>query len=172
MASPAKSMQPISKPDPRGTPVNVHDTIQKLVTQLAELVARRNAVVEVGRTAENLSARGPEPAVQQVLYHILRNALEATPACGLVRVCLHEHAGQVVVEITDEGPGIAGQYMSKIFKRGFSTKQGSKGQGLAEVEECIGKLRGAISWESPLRSGKGCRFTVTLPSCPASPAGA
>ncbi|HUK53468.1 MAG TPA: ATP-binding protein [Candidatus Binatia bacterium] len=140
------------------------ELMQTLIREMAELIARRNAEIELSRTAENLAVRGPEPAVRQILYQVLRNALEATPNCGLVRINLHEQAGQVVVEITDEGAGIAGPYMSKIFARGFSTKPGCKGQGLAEAEECLGRLRGAISWESPLRTGKGCRFTVSLPA--------
>jgi two-component system sensor histidine kinase TctE len=140
----------------------VPELIHKILQELAELAARRGAEVEIGRTAENLAVRGPADAVHQVFYQVLRNALEASPPCGLVRVIQHQRAGQVMVEVTDEGAGIASPYMSKIFKRGFTTKPGAKGQGLAEVEECIGRLRGAIAWESPLRTGRGCRFTVTL----------
>ena len=164
MASPSRSVQPSAQAESREAGVSLPALIQKLLSEMAELIARRNAVIEMGRTAENLAVRGPEVVVHKILYQLLRNALEASPACGLVRVYQHERAGQAVVEITDEGPGIAGPYMSKIFMRGFSTKPGSKGQGLAEVEECLGRLRGAIAWESPLRTGRGCRFTVTLPA--------
>jgi len=164
MASPSRSLGVPASAETRDAAVNLAEVLQKALAELAELAARRNAEVEVGRTAENLAVRGPEQTVHQIVYHVLRNALEASPPRGLVRICLHQQAAQVVAEITDEGPGIAGPYMSKIFTRGFTTKQGAKGQGLAEVEECLGRLRGAIAWESPLRNGRGCRFTVTLHS--------
>jgi signal transduction histidine kinase len=154
----------------RESAVNLPDLLHKLFSELAELIARRNAELEICRTSEQLLVRGPEQIVHQILYHVLRNALEASPSCGLVRVTLHQKPAGVVIEITDEGPGIASPYMSKIFKRGFTTKPGAKGQGLAEVEECLGRLRGAIAWESPLRSGKGTRFTVTLPGASVAPA--
>lgn len=162
MASPSRPVRVPAAAEPRGLAVNIPDVIRTVLSELAELVARRNAEVEVGRTAENLVVSGPEDAVHQVLYHVVRNALEATPPRGVVRILQHQLPGEVVVEVTDEGAGIAGAYMSKIFTRGFTTKQGAKGQGLAEAEQCIGRLRGAIAWESPLRTGKGCRFTVTL----------
>ncbi len=162
-------MLPNPQAGPRDAPVNVSELLHRVIGELAELIARRNAEVEVGRTAEDLCVRGPETAVRQILYHLLRNALEASPNCGLVRVHLHERAGQVMIDVTDDGPGIAAQYMSKIFRRGFTTKAGCKGQGLAEVEGCLGRLRAAIAWESPLRSGRGCRFTVTLPGLAVSP---
>jgi signal transduction histidine kinase len=164
MASPSRSEQPSPRPNSRESSVSLSELLRKVLDELAELIARRNAEVEVGRTAENLIVRGPEQAVHQIIYQVLRNAVEASPSRGLVRVCQHQLPGEVVFEVTDEGTGIAAPYMSKIFKRGFTTKPGAKGQGLAEVEACIGRLRGAIAWESPLRSGKGCRFTVTLPA--------
>ena len=170
MASPTRSMQSSPNADSRDSAVNLPELLRKLFSELAELIARRNAELEICRTSEQLLVRGPEQVVHRILYHVLRNALEASPSCGLVRVTMHQKHGDVVIEITDEGQGIASPYMSKIFKRGFTTKPGAKGQGLAEVEECLGKLRGAIAWESPLRSGKGTRFTVTLPAASVTPA--
>jgi C4-dicarboxylate-specific signal transduction histidine kinase len=170
MASPSRSMLPNPKAGPRDAPVKVAELLHQVIEELAGLIARRNAELEVGRTAEELLVRGPESAVRQILHHLLRNALEATPNCGLVRINMHQQAGQVMIEVSDEGPGIAAQYMSKIFRRGFTTKAGCKGQGLAEVEESLGRLRGAIAWESPLRSGRGCRFTLTLSATVANPA--
>jgi len=163
-------MQSSPKANSPESAVNLPELFQKLFSELAELIARRHAELEICRTSEQLLVRGPEQVVHQILYHVLRNALEASPSCGLVRVTLHQKPAGVAIEITDEGQGIASPYMSKIFKRGFTTKPGAKGQGLAEVEECLGRLRGAISWESPLRSGKGTRFTVTLPAASVTPA--
>jgi len=147
--------------------VSVPSMIRLVVDDLRTLIAQRRTVIEVGRTAEDPLARGPEQAVRQILYHVLKNAVEASPEGGLIRVAQHKRECQVIVEVTDEGPGITCGDFSKIFRRGFTTKPGSKGQGLADVEWRLAELRGGISWESPLRTGRGTCFTVMLPAAPA-----
>ncbi|HMD31221.1 MAG TPA: HAMP domain-containing sensor histidine kinase [Candidatus Acidoferrales bacterium] len=138
--------------------------VRQVVNELATLIAQRRAVVEIGRTAEAPLVRGPEQSVKQIVYQVLRNAVEASPPGGVIRVAQHERDGQVILEISDDGSGIQTGDFSKILKRGFTTKSGTKGQGLAEVECRIAELRGGIAWESPLRSGRGTCFTITLPS--------
>jgi len=145
-------------------PVSMPGVVQQVMGELASLISQRHAVVEVGRTAETLVARGPEPAVKQIVYQVLRNALEATPLGGVVRLTQHEREGQVILEVSDCGCGIAAGDFSKIFRRGFTTKASAKGQGLAEVECRLAELHGMISWESPTRSGRGTCFTVKLPA--------
>jgi signal transduction histidine kinase len=137
------------------------------VNELGELIGRRGVEVEVGRTAEEVLVSGPEKPCRQILYHILRNAVEASPVRGVVRVTLHRRGEQAIVEVSDEGPGILPDHISKIFERGFTTKPGARGLGLYEVEQRLAELQGGIAWESPLRSGNGARFTVTLPGAPA-----
>ena len=148
-------------------PVSLPAVVRQVVDELATLIAARRAVIEVGRTSDNPQSRGPEPAVKQIVFQVLKNAVEASPANGLVRIAQHERNGQVILEITDEGPGIGSADFSRIFKRGYTTKSGGKGQGLADVEWRLAELRGGISWESPHRTGRGTCFTVTLPAAPA-----
>jgi len=147
--------------------VSLPAVVRQVVNELGALIAQHRAVVEVGRTAEQPVARGPEPAVKQIVYQVLRNAVEATHSGGVVRVAQHERDGQVILEISDCGCGIAAGDFSKIFKRGFTTKSGAKGQGLADVECRLAELHGAIAWESPARAGKGTCFTITLPAAQA-----
>lgn len=148
--------------------VSVPDVVKQVVQELGTLIGQRRVVIEVGRTSDNPRARGPEPAVKQIVYQLIKNAVEASPVKGVVRIAQHERNCQVVIEITDEGPGIGSADFSRIFKRGYSTKTGAKGQGLADVEWRLAELRGGISWESPHRTGHGTCFTVTLPAAPAS----
>jgi len=149
-------------------PVSLPAVVKQVVQELGTLIGTRRAIVEIGRTSDNPLARGPETAVKQILHHLLKNAVEASPPGGLVRVAQHERNGQVIVEVTDEGPGIGYADFSRIFKRGYTTKSGAKGQGLADVEWRLAELRGGISWESPHRTGRGACFTVSLPAAPAA----
>jgi signal transduction histidine kinase len=146
--------------------VSIHSLVRQVVDELSPLIAQRKAVIEIGRTTEDPQARGPEPAVRQIVFHVLRNAVEASPSGGLVRVAQHQRDGQVILDISDDGPGIIPGDFSKLMRRGFTTKPGAKGQGLADVEWRLAELRGCISWESPLRHGRGTCFTVRLPAAP------
>jgi len=145
-------------------PVSLRSTVRQVVSELAGLIAQRHAVIEIGRTVQDPQVRGPEQAVKQIVFHLVKNAVEASPSGGLVRLAQHERDGQVTLEVSDDGLGIHCGDFSKIFKRGFTTKSGCKGQGLAEVECRLAELRGVISWESPLRTGRGTCFTVRLPA--------
>ena len=167
MSSATGAVRATSATRAAAVPVSLPSVVRQVVEELATLVAARHAIIEVGRTAENPLARGPEQAVKQILYHVVKNAVEASPAGGVVRVAQHERAGQVIVEVTDEGPGIGVADFSRIFKRGYTTKTGAKGQGLADVEWRLAELRGGITWESPHRTGRGTCFTVTLPAASA-----
>jgi len=138
--------------------------LREVVQELAELISQRRAVIEIARTAEAPVVHGSEPAVKQIVRQILRNAIEACPLGGIVRVAQHERDGQVILEVSDDGCGIPAADFSKIFRRGFTTKPSCKGQGLAEVECRLAELHGMICWESPLRSGHGTCFTVKLPA--------
>jgi signal transduction histidine kinase len=144
--------------------VSLPAVIRQVLAELAPVIAQHHTVVEIGRTCEEPVARGPEQAVKQIIYHVLRNAVEACHGGGVVRVAQHEHHGQVVLEVTDNGCGITAGDFSKILRRGFTTKTGAKGQGLADVEWRLAELHGAIAWESPTRCGHGTCFTITLPA--------
>ena len=146
------------------SPVSLMAVVRQVLAELGTLIGTRRAVVEICRTADNPLVRGPEPAVKQIVYQLVKNAVEASPSGGVVRVAQHERNGQVILEVTDEGPGIGFSDFSRIIKRGYTTKPGAKGQGLADVEWRIAELRGGISWESPHRTGRGTCFTVTLPA--------
>ena len=70
---------------------------------------------------------------------------------------------EIIIEVEDNGTGIAKQYQEKIFTMFFraSTKSEGTGLGLYIVGEAVAKLRGRITVTSEV--GKGSVFTVTLP---------
>lgn len=92
-----------------------------------------------------------------VKYH---NVEQADP---FISVAFIVKPTEVVIEIGDNGTGIAKEHQKKIFDMFFraSTQSDGTGLGLYIVTEAISKLRGRITVESEL--GKGSVFRVTLP---------
>ncbi len=110
--------------------------------------------------------------LQQVFLNILNNAIDAVARDGWVAVktSLNEKDREILVSISDNGPGISGEFLAKIFDPFFTTKELGKGTGLglSISYSIIEKLGGAINVESEV--GKGTTFTIHLPILTAEPA--
>jgi two-component system, NtrC family, sensor histidine kinase PilS len=111
-----------------------------------------------------LSARVDADQIRQLLWNLLKNAVEAAP--GQVMVRLRPAAGddgerRAVIEVTDDGPEIAADIRDRIFEPFFTTKEEGSGLGLATVNRIVGAHGGGVSLDSP--AGRGNRFVVSLP---------
>ncbi|WP_096333267.1 ATP-binding protein [Nannocystis exedens] len=109
---------------------------------------------------------GDADQLEQVLLNLLSNAVDAMPRGGRIRIRLDREDGRVVVEIADEGCGIAPEILDRIFDPFFSTKDIGKGTGLGlAISYGIIKDHGG---DILVRSqpGLGTTFTIHLPDAP------
>lgn len=97
----------------------------------------------------------------EAVFNILRNALEAMPQGGILRLTTVREDSEAVLRITDNGPGMTAEQREKIFHPFFSTKEGGTGLGLAVVRQIINEHGGRIECQS--EPGKGTVFTIRLP---------
>ncbi|MGH9865429.1 MAG: ATP-binding protein, partial [Candidatus Acidiferrales bacterium] len=106
---------------------------------------------------------GSEESWTDIVSNLVVNAIEAQHAGGKVCVCVGKCGGSVRVEIVDDGPGIPADLGAKVFQPFFTTKASGTGLGLAIVARRVAEMGGAISWESPVRDGRGTTFIITVP---------
>jgi two-component system sensor histidine kinase VicK len=116
---------------------------------------------------EPLWVRASPQLLEQVVTHLLTNALEAMPRGGGIQV----HAGtadknRIYCSVEDSGHGVATQDLKRVFEPGYTTKvEGGVvrgiGLGLYTAERIIVSHGGAIWLESEL--GKYTIVTFTLP---------
>lgn len=107
--------------------------------------------------------------VNQVLLNILVNASQAIRTQkreDLGKICIQtsEEEDYIVCKITDDGPGIPEEIVSRIFDPFFTTKPAGKGTGLGlsvSYDIIVNKHKGRLLVESEL--GKGTTFTIKLP---------
>jgi PAS domain S-box-containing protein len=117
--------------------------------------------------------------MMQVFQNILINARQALADKGIVRIKARNvevtpndnplpsqllHGPYVVVSIADHGPGIAPEFMSRLFDPFFSTKQTGSGLGLTTAYSIIQKHDGGIVVDS--EPAKGTQFSIYLPAAP------
>ena len=110
-------------------------------------------------------AQGDPVQIQQVIAHLVQNAIAAMPEGGELRIGLADVAGDALkLTVTDSGKGIAPEMRERIFDPFFTTKDGLAGVGLglsishSIVEAHHGKL---LVESAP---GQGATFTVLLPA--------
>jgi PAS domain S-box-containing protein len=102
--------------------------------------------------------------------HLLRNADQASPAGGKIRIECAVKNGVCSVSISDEGPGIPAKVRETLFEPFVTTRTGHSGLGLALARHYIeshgGSVEAAANDPPP-----GATFTVRLPSAPSEPDG-
>ncbi len=150
--------------------------IQREPVQLRRLV--REAVEQAQRRTElhwfvmDLPAELPRVwadarRIRQVLNNLLENAIKYAPQGGQITVTCEEEHENVVVNIADEGQGIPGELLDRIFDRFFQAdgastrKTGGSGLGLA-IAKGIVEAHGGTIWAESLE-GLGSVFRFSLP---------
>jgi sensor histidine kinase regulating citrate/malate metabolism len=99
-----------------------------------------------------------------ILGNLIENAMDAlkeNSESKTIGVLINESSDKIIITITDNGIGIEADHLSRIFERGYSTKDGSRGQGLFLVKDIVEALKGSIKVESIVKQGSS--FTVELP---------
>lgn len=112
--------------------------------------------------AASAYAAVPGPVLRLIVSNLVKNALEALPRGGTVRVSLRDEDGEVRLTVADDGPGMSDATLAHAFDRYFTTKERGTGLGLALIAEAVQEAGGRLETES--RRGVGTRFDVWLPS--------
>jgi PAS domain S-box-containing protein len=150
------------------------------VTQLLTLSLPRNVTLWAHRDPQLPALRGDATQLRQALLNLALNAAEAFDgAAGSIRLYAglkslssaelsRFHLGSelpagtyVAVEISDDGPGMPPEILSRVFEPFFTTKFTGRGLGLAAVHGILRGHQGGIHVASNV--GKGSVFTIVLP---------
>ncbi len=106
--------------------------------------------------------------VQQILFHLLKNAIKFTPPEGTVILRVWREERQAVFQVEDTGIGISEHQLPLLFEKfqqlekSLQRTYGGTGLGLALTKQLVELHRGTIEVESTV--GKGSIFTVRLPN--------
>jgi two-component system sensor histidine kinase KdpD len=103
--------------------------------------------------------------MEQVIYNLFLNASQYSPAGSVICFQSEYENGNVVIRVSDEGPGFSPEHLEKVFSkffRGDTTKTGGLGLGLSIVKGLVEAHKGGISVEN--RDQGGALFTITIPT--------
>ena len=107
-------------------------------------------------------ARFDENKMRRVFHNMARNACEAMPGGGVLRVSVSKRKDRLRFTFADDGPGIPAEIRHRLFQP-FATsgKKGGTGLGLAMVKEIADEHRGQVTCDSS--PTKGTKFVFSLP---------
>jgi len=123
--------------------------------------AKRNGVSILLECGEIAVFRFDPEKIRQALLNIIRNAVEALPAGGSVRISTQACGETAVITVSDNGAGIREDDLSLIFEPFFTRKGAGTGLGLSITQRIVEEHHGRIQVESS--PAGGTTFTILLP---------
>lgn len=104
---------------------------------------------------QSLPARATTDRLRQVLDNLIENALEVAPAGSTVTIAAGEDAGQVVLRVRDQGPGMSAPDRARAFDRFWrgASSTGGSGLGLAIVLRLVSADGGTVALLGPPDAG-------------------
>jgi signal transduction histidine kinase len=126
--------------------------------QLAEAGVALDLTAETGRA----TILGDAAAWRQVLFNLVRNALDASPKVGRIRIAIDRADGRVRLAVEDDGPGIPPAERQRVFEPFVTTKEPGRGTGLglAIVHRVVEAHGGRVFVDD---SPRGARIVVEAP---------
>lgn len=148
-----------------------HFEIGSMVEDIFEMLERkaekRGTILRWDKKSEkNIWVYADAKRIGQVMVNLLENAIKYGNEKGDVTVCLRTDKENISIVVSDDGPGIAGEHLKRIFERFYRVEQsrsrekGGSGLGLAIVKQIIEAHDSNISVTS--RVGKGTTFQFKL----------
>ena len=149
-------------PEPTLTP----DDPTHLLHDVAEFVRREMDAAGV-ELRQDLAAPLPavamdEPQLRQALLNLLRNAREAMPNGGTVKLEATRYDGGIRIQVHDEGAGIGEQERDHVFDLFYTTKERGTGLGLPLTQQIVVAHGGHIACKP--RLPHGTTFEIWLPA--------
>lgn len=154
-------------------PVDMKSLIQGTCLQVSPLLRNKDLKLTTELPNSMPIIHGDGPRLEQVMLNLMTNAAKFTPAGGIITIRARQQDNGLVVDVQDNGIGIAREEQSRLFKpysRLSSDRQRHPGLGLGlALSKQVVELHGGRIWVNS-EPGKGSTFSFFVPRRPARPA--
>jgi heavy metal sensor kinase len=160
----------LARADTGGVSPSVHQVdLAGLLSEVREtlvvLAEEKNQRIDI--MTEQLTIRADRELLRLALLNLVHNAIRYSAAGLMINLRVRQRDASALVEVVDQGPGIAPEHQQKIFERFYrvdkarSRASGGAGLGLAIARWAIERQRGHIELES--EPGYGSLFRIVMP---------
>jgi two-component system sensor histidine kinase SenX3 len=148
--------------------VSVEDIISEAVDATKIVAEQKGIEVAISQNTDVGSVFGDEEQLHIALSNLITNAIKYSPNNTKVGIGAHRKNGLIEISVTDQGPGIPEESLSRIFERFYrvdparSRDTGGTGLGLAIVKHvCANHGGDCLVWS---QEGQGSTFTLRFPA--------
>ncbi|WP_281615832.1 ATP-binding protein [Flammeovirga sp. SubArs3] len=145
---------------------SISEVIDQVVNDFSSTADRKNIALKFNLLSDGLVEANQQHCIQ-IVENLISNAIKFSPNGTQVITTLEKTKDHIIIDITDQGPGISEEDQKKLFKKyqKLSAKptggEKSTGLGLSIVKKYIDEMEGKISCKSEL--GKGTSFIINIP---------
>jgi signal transduction histidine kinase len=147
-----------SKPPVR-EPVDLGPLLGEVVDLVGPLATERQVSLSVEGQGE---ARADRDQIRRAAVNLVRNAVEASPAGGLVELTASTRDGDAVLDVADRGPGLPPEVRERLFRPFLTTKERGTGLGLALAKQVADAHGGTLTLGD--REGGGTVARLVIPA--------
>ena len=157
----------VRKREPSFSPLDLSKVIADLVAFIGPDARKAGCEIALDIGPDPLPVRADPILIEQVLFNLMRNGMEAMAGGRRGKKILTVSArrtaepAEISVDVADRGPGIPPEIAAKLFTPFFSTKPQGMGMGLAICRSIVERHQGRLEFTQ--RTGGGTVFTLTLP---------
>jgi two-component system, NtrC family, nitrogen regulation sensor histidine kinase NtrY len=149
-----------SVPQPKLKSIRIKDLIEKVAQLLRPEFKKTSIQFTYKSDSEYLTIQADEEMIEQVLINLIKNAIEALENVPNGKIVLTGTVNEnvVIIEVTDNGPGIIPEAIERIFIPFFTTKKSGSGIGLALSRQIMQMHNGSLT----VKSEPDVKTTFTL----------
>ncbi|MCF8233284.1 MAG: 4Fe-4S binding protein [Bacteroidales bacterium] len=140
------------------------DMDEFIKNSISSIIKPKNVKISYENKAQDTIAKIDRDQMMQVLTNLEKNAVEAMPQEGELRLSLEDDKDYIIINISDTGGGIPPENMEKLFTPFFTTKEIGKGTGLGLplVYGIVKMHKGKIDVKSNTDTDKGPTGTTFI----------
>lgn len=142
-------------------PIDVADVLHTSLEAVGSTCLAKKITLSKELAAGPWPIQGDASRLRQTFDNLLRNAMEAQPDGGEIFVSAGKNGNELIVDISDAGPGVPPERRSEMFEFGKTTKAGGSGIGLPLSQLIVESHGGSLVYQD--RNGSGATFRVSLP---------
>jgi len=151
-------------PDPVIVQVDIRTIFENISRYFSEELKQSGISLNIEISEELKGIHADPNLMEQAMINLVRNAIFALSGQTDGFISLHgkrKGKDEVILEISDNGPGISPEIHSQVFIPFFTTKQKGTGIGLSIVKKILNMHGGSIRFQT--QEGRGTTFIISLP---------
>ncbi|MDA3925334.1 MAG: ATP-binding protein [Kiritimatiellae bacterium] len=153
----------LAKPaDEKPAKLDLHRVITESIDILAPRIEQAGITVETDIPTDIPSPCAHPFAIKRALLNVIMNAIHFSPPEGRILITVEENGNNIVMDISDDGPGIPPSKRKEIFKLFVTGRPEGTGLGLFLAKTAIHRCKGDISVVDSGKT-KGATFRMSLP---------